>query len=202
LACFYQKKGYLLFKYTADLKNEKGGALSHVKSNRSKGYASHKNQTIRKINNSGIYRNVYGVDFERTEKIDTVYRQRIQESLKREKTAILNTFISQTGYERKYAIYLLANEGKPRFMQKSVRLATAHASGSRCIYEKIYDSTVWMPLSLSGRRLTASTESFWRHSSKPILTAFYEKRRQNDVSRVHVLPFRLRASQVSHSSAM
>jgi hypothetical protein len=31
---------------------------------------------------------------------------------KQEKTSILNTFISQSGYERKYAIHLLANEGK------------------------------------------------------------------------------------------
>jgi hypothetical protein len=65
-----------------------------------------------------------------------------QKAAKREKTAILNTFISQTGYERKYAIHLLANEGKARFLWKSARLAVAHASGPRRAYEKIYDGEV------------------------------------------------------------
>ena len=61
---------------------------------------------------------------------------------KREKTAILNTFISQTGYERKYAIHLLANEDIARPVHKAARLVAAHAKGSRRVYEKIYDGAV------------------------------------------------------------
>jgi len=67
---------------------------------------------------------------------------------KREKTAILNTFISQTGYERKYAIHLLANEEIVKPVHKAARLVTAHASGSRRVYEKIYDGAVLDALAL------------------------------------------------------
>jgi hypothetical protein len=55
-----------------------GHALPHVKSNRRKGRASRKNQTIgeEKKDNTGIayHRSTYGVDFERTKKTDTAYR--------------------------------------------------------------------------------------------------------------------------------
>jgi hypothetical protein len=60
-------------------------ALPQVKSNRSKSDASRQNQTMGKTNNTGIppsYRSTYGVDFERTKKIDTAYRPEISESRK------------------------------------------------------------------------------------------------------------------------
>jgi hypothetical protein len=75
-------------------------------------------------------------------KLTRLTARKYQKAGKREKTAILNTFVSQTEYERKYAIHLLANEGKARLMWKSARLAAAHTSGSRRVYEKVYDSAV------------------------------------------------------------
>jgi hypothetical protein len=75
-------------------------------------------------------------------KLTLLTAKKYRKSGKREKTAILNTFISQTGYERKYAIRLLANEGKIKPLRKTVRLAAAHGSGSRRVYEKIYDNAV------------------------------------------------------------
>jgi hypothetical protein len=52
-------------------------------------------------------------------KLTRLTPRKYQKAGKREKTAILNTFVSQTGYERKYAILLLANEGKARLMRKT-----------------------------------------------------------------------------------
>jgi len=60
---------------------------------------------------------------------------------KREKTAILDTFVEQTGYGRKYAIHLLANEGKCRAIG-GTKLKAAHAGGRRRVYERIYDDEV------------------------------------------------------------
>jgi transposase InsO family protein len=60
----------------------------------------------------------------------------------REKTAILDTFVAQTGYGRKYAIHLLANEGLVKRAGKRVRLKAAAGSGKKREYPKIYDEAV------------------------------------------------------------
>jgi transposase InsO family protein len=75
-------------------------------------------------------------------KLTRLTARKYQKAGKRVKTAILNTFISQTDYERKYAIHLLANEGKTRLMRKSLRFAAASAGGSRRVYKKIDDNAV------------------------------------------------------------
>jgi len=60
---------------------------------------------------------------------------------KREKTAILDTFVEQTGYGRKYAIHLLANEGKCRTIG-GTKLKATHAGGRKRVYERLYDDEV------------------------------------------------------------
>jgi len=47
-------------------------------------------------------------------KLTRVTAGRYRKAAKRKKTAVLDTFVEQTGYERKYAIHLLANEGRCR----------------------------------------------------------------------------------------
>jgi len=80
-------------------------------------------------------------------KLTRLTAKKYRKAGKREKTAILNTFTSQTGYERKYAIHLLANEDTAS-IHKSARLVAAHCSGSRRIYEKTYDCAVLDALTL------------------------------------------------------
>jgi transposase InsO family protein len=75
-------------------------------------------------------------------KLTRLTARKYQKCGKREKTAVLNTFISQTGYERKYAIHLLANEGKVTFTHRAARFKAAHRSGHRRIYQKVYDAAV------------------------------------------------------------
>jgi hypothetical protein len=119
--------------------------LPQVKTNRSNGHALRQNQTIGKTNNT-VSRQVTGVPVELTlkerKKLTQLTARKYQKAGKREKTAILNIFVSQTGYERKYVIRLLANGGKTILMRKSVRFAAAQAGGSRRVYEKVYDSAV------------------------------------------------------------
>ena len=80
---------------------------------------------------------------------------------KREKTAILDTFVEQTGYERKYAIHLLANEGRCHTDGKA-KLKTTHAGGRKRVYEKTYGDDVldalvpiWEAFSLQCGKLLA-----------------------------------------------
>jgi len=74
-------------------------------------------------------------------KLTRLTARKYREASKREKTAILNTFVSQTGYERKYAIHLLANEDTA-IMHRQAGLVAAHSGGSRRIYQKTYDNAV------------------------------------------------------------
>jgi hypothetical protein len=101
-------------------------------------------------------------------KLTRLTAEKYRKAAKREKIAILNTFISQTDYESKHAIHLLANEGKAGHMFKAVRLTAVHGSRSARVYEKTYDADVLKALLLSGRRLTINAESSLRYFSTPL----------------------------------
>ena len=93
-----------------------------------------KNLTIRKTNNTGktICRSTYGAKFERQKKADCGYSQKIPLSKKKsEKTKILFTFIEQTGYNRKYAIHILSNEGKQKYAGKKLKVKITHQKGRK-----------------------------------------------------------------------
>jgi len=76
------------------------------------------------------------------QKLTSITAKKYRKATKREKTKILDTFTAQTNYERKYAIHILANEGKLHFTGKKIKLKTAHSGGKRRVYEKIYDLAV------------------------------------------------------------
>jgi hypothetical protein len=48
------------------------------------------------------------------QKLTAVTARKYRTAKKSEKTKILFTFVEQTEYNRKYAIYILANEGKAK----------------------------------------------------------------------------------------
>jgi hypothetical protein len=76
------------------------------------------------------------------QKLTGLTAKKYQKAKKRDKTKILDTFIDQTGYERKYAIHILANEGKTTFFGKKTRLKTVQGTGKKRPYERIYDDEV------------------------------------------------------------
>jgi hypothetical protein len=120
--------------------------LPHVKSNRRKGRASRKNQTIgeEKTDNTGItyYRSTYGVDFERRKKLTRLTAKKYQQAPKPEKTKISDTFTVQTGYDRKYAIRILVNGGVSRFVNCGTRLKASRGSGGKRVRPRVYDDAV------------------------------------------------------------
>lgn len=74
---------------------------------------------------------------------------RYQQARKKEKGKILDEFVETTGYNRKYAIHILSNEGRVFHRRVSkdskwVRLKTHHRGGDRSHAgrKKIYDETV------------------------------------------------------------
>jgi hypothetical protein len=76
------------------------------------------------------------------QKLTKITAKKYRKAPKREKTLILDTFTSQTGYRRKYAIHVLANEGKIKPTGKRIRLKTSAASGRKRVYPRIYDKAV------------------------------------------------------------
>jgi len=87
---------------------------------------------------------------------------------KRKKTKNLDTFTSQAGYGKKYAIHIPAREGKTKPAGKRVRLKASAGSGSKRVYPRIYDRAVQNALYPSGRRLTINAGSCRPLSSMPI----------------------------------
>jgi transposase InsO family protein len=73
------------------------------------------------------------------QKLTRLTARKYQAARRREKSAILDTFISQTGYGRKYAIHLLVNEGKIKPEGKRIRLKTAAGSAKKREYPRLYD---------------------------------------------------------------
>ena len=76
------------------------------------------------------------------QKLSRITAKKYQKASKREKTLILDTFLSQTGYGRKYAIHVLANEGRIKSVQKRVRLKASAARSSKRVYPRVYDTAV------------------------------------------------------------
>jgi hypothetical protein len=76
------------------------------------------------------------------QKLTAITAKKYRTAKKSEKTKILDTFIGQTGYGRKYAIHILANEGKIKQAQKAVRFKATHKKGSKRVYPRTYDKAV------------------------------------------------------------
>ena len=76
------------------------------------------------------------------QKLTRVTAKKYQRAQKKDKTKILDTFIGQTGYVRKYAIHILANEGRVKYERNRVRLKAAHGSAKKRVYPRVYDKAV------------------------------------------------------------
>ena len=63
-------------------------------------------------------------------------------STKKTKTKILDTFIKQTGYGRKYAIHILANEGKVKYAGKKLKVKITHGAKKKRVYPVVYGKDV------------------------------------------------------------
>jgi hypothetical protein len=64
---------------------------------------------------------------------------------RREKAKILDVFTQQTGYNRKYAVHILANVGKTKFCKidgKTVAFTVTHKTPEKRVYKKYYDEPV------------------------------------------------------------
>jgi hypothetical protein len=75
--------------------------------------------------------------------------QRYRRALRREKKIILDEFTALTGYNRKYAITVLANEYKTRICTvggKALAMTAAHKSRRARVYKKRYDEAVRLAL--------------------------------------------------------
>ena len=82
------------------------------------------------------------------QKLTQITSKKYRKASKQGKTKILDTFIEQTGYGRKYAIHILANEGKIKPVGKQIILKTTHGSASKRVYPHIYDKAVLVALTL------------------------------------------------------
>jgi transposase InsO family protein len=76
------------------------------------------------------------------QKLTSVTARKYRAAKKKEKTRILETFIEQTQYNRKYAIHILANEGRVKGAVKKVRLKAAHKSKKKRVYPVKYGKAV------------------------------------------------------------
>jgi len=75
-------------------------------------------------------------------KLTAITAKKYRNARKKDKTRILDTFIEQTKYERKYAIHILANEGSIRQTEKHLRFKVTHKSKRKRVYPVIYDKAV------------------------------------------------------------
>ena len=76
------------------------------------------------------------------QKLTRITAKKYRTAKKKDKTKILDTFIDQTKYGRKYAIHILANEGKVKPLGKKVKLKATHRSEKKRIYPRYYDDAV------------------------------------------------------------
>ena len=76
------------------------------------------------------------------QKLTAVTAKKYRTAMKKKKTKILDTFIEQTGYSRKHAIHVLANEGKVKLVGKRIRFLITHRNKSKRVYPVIYDKKV------------------------------------------------------------
>jgi len=76
------------------------------------------------------------------QKLTLVTARKYRTARKREKSKILDTFIEQTNYGRKYAIFILNNEGKIKHVGKRLKVKVTHKSSKKCVYPCYYDRAV------------------------------------------------------------
>ena len=76
------------------------------------------------------------------QKLTRITAKKYRLSTKKEKSKILDTFIGQTGYGRKYAIHILANEGKVKSVGKKVKAVITHKTKKKRVYPVIYGEDV------------------------------------------------------------
>jgi hypothetical protein len=65
---------------------------------------------------------------------------------KKGKTNMLDTFVEQTGYGRKYAIHILSNEGKTKYAGKKLKAVVTHTAKKKREYPVVYDNDVLLVL--------------------------------------------------------
>jgi len=82
------------------------------------------------------------------QKLAAITAKKYRIASKKGKSKILDTFIEQTGYDRKYAIHILANDGRIKGAVKKVRLKATHKSKTKRVYPCFYDSAVLAALVL------------------------------------------------------
>ena len=82
------------------------------------------------------------------QKLTAVTAKKYRKVTKKGKTKILDTFIEQTGYGRKYAIHILAHEGRIKPVGKRIKAKITHRKPTRRIYPVIYDKAVQDALAL------------------------------------------------------
>jgi len=76
------------------------------------------------------------------QKLTKVTSKKYRVAKKKDKTKILDTFIEQTGYGRKYAIHILANEGKARTVGKKLKAEITHRNKQKRVYPVVYGKDV------------------------------------------------------------
>jgi hypothetical protein len=85
------------------------------------------------------------------QKLTRVTAKKYRLSTKKEKSKILDTFTEQTGYGRKYAIHILANEGKVKFAGKKLKAVITHQTMRKRVYPVVYGKDVLEALELVWR---------------------------------------------------
>ena len=88
------------------------------------------------------------LDLKERQKLTGVTAKKYRLATKREKTKILDTYIAQTGYGRKYAIHILANDGRIKSVAKKTKFKATHYSDKKLVYPVTYDKAVKEALSL------------------------------------------------------
>jgi hypothetical protein len=91
------------------------------------------------------------LDLRDRQKLTKITAKKYRLSTKREKTKILDTFIEQTNYGRKYAIHILANEGKVKFVGKRLKAEIAQKTKRKRVYPVMY-----------GKDVLEALEPIWR----------------------------------------
>jgi hypothetical protein len=76
------------------------------------------------------------------QKLTKVTAKKYRLSAKKDKSKILDTFIEQTKYGRKYAIPVLVNEGKIKFTGKKLKAVITHKANRKRVYPVIYGKDV------------------------------------------------------------
>jgi hypothetical protein len=82
------------------------------------------------------------------QKLTAVTARKYRTAKKSEKTKILFAFTGQTGYNRKYAIHILANEGKIKTVKKKLKAKITSKKLRKRIYPVTYDEAVQGALTL------------------------------------------------------